>query len=83
MFWPSSEDFAAGHLVILMTAQDLAQGALARAVRAHDGVHFAWLDGEREAFEDFAFSDAGVEVFDDEGHDGVVSGEGWKVKRAD
>jgi hypothetical protein len=41
--------------------------ALAGAVLAHDGVHFTAINGEVDAFEDFASAgcgDAGVEIGD-------------------
>jgi hypothetical protein len=47
-----------------VAAEDFAQRAFAGAVRAHDGVDFTGVDGEVQAFEDFAAGDLGVEVFD-------------------
>jgi hypothetical protein len=58
------EDLAAGDFVVFVAAEDLAQRALARAVRAHDGVNFTGLDDEVQAFEDFAARNLSVEVFD-------------------
>jgi hypothetical protein len=64
------EDLAAGDFVVFVAAEDLAQSAFARTVRAHDGMDFTGVDGEIEAFEDFAAGDLSVEVFDFEGHEG-------------
>jgi hypothetical protein len=43
---------AAGHLVAVAAAEDLAERALARAVRTHDGVDLARLHLEVDALED-------------------------------
>ena len=45
-------DLARGHLVGLPSRQDKRQGALARGVRAHDGVDFPGLHGEVYAVQD-------------------------------
>src|SRR5690606_16947945 len=55
---------ARGDLVALAPGQDVAEGGLAGAVGAHDGVHFAGLHLQRQALEDLLAGDAGVEVFD-------------------
>ena len=63
------EDFTGGHCVVFVAAQHLGQRALARAVRAHDGVDFAGLDFKSQAFEDFAVRNASVEIVYLEGHE--------------
>ena len=40
--------------------QHLGQRALARAVRPHDGVDFAGMDGEIDALRDFTIANGGV-----------------------
>src|SRR5438034_5104604 len=47
-----------------MTGEDLGERALARAIRAHDRVHLAGVDGEVDAREDLPSLDRGVEVLD-------------------
>ena len=47
------EHFTRGDLVIGMTAENLCQSALARAVRPHDGMHLALFDGKAQATHDF------------------------------
>ena len=56
--------FAAGDVVAVASGQDRGERALAAAVRPHDGVDFAGVDGEVDAFEDLFALDAGAEVFD-------------------
>ena len=68
------DDFAAGDLVAVAPGEDAGQRALAGAVRPHDGVDFAGVDGEVDAFEDLPALDAGGEVSD--GEDGLL-GHGW------
>src|SRR3546814_17034858 len=55
---------AIGDFVAFASGEDVAQRGLAGPVGAHDGVHFTGLQVEREALEDFAAGDGGVEVFD-------------------
>src|SRR5690606_35483738 len=72
-------DRAGGDLVAVAAGEDVAKGRLAGAVGAHDGVHLARLDLQREALEDFLAGDAGVEVFDLEhgiGDSGLGEGSG-------
>ena len=56
--------FAAGDVVAVAAGEDGGQRALAAAVRAHDGVDFAGVDGQVDAFEDLLALHAGAEVFD-------------------
>ncbi len=51
-----------GDGVVLVTREQFRQRRLARAVRAHDRVHFAGVDAQRNAAEDFLAVDAGVNV---------------------
>jgi hypothetical protein len=55
---------AFGHFVFFPARQDVRKGALARAVRTHDGVHFTSLHFEVQSFQDLLAFDVGVEVFD-------------------
>ena len=48
----SKPDLPAGHFVGLPTGQDLCQGALARPIGSHDGMHFAGLNGEIDSPKD-------------------------------
>ena len=52
-----------GHLVPGLAGQDVAEGGLAGAVRAHDGVHLAEGHGEIDAFQDVQTSHRGLETF--------------------
>ena len=56
--------FAAGDVVTITARQDGGQRAFAAAVRPHDGVDFARIDGEADALEDLFALDASGEVFD-------------------
>src|SRR5690606_27962772 len=57
------EDVAAGHLVLRVAGDDLRERRLARAVRAHQGVHLAARDHQVHALEDLlAADDAGTKV---------------------
>src|SRR6266581_4425384 len=56
------EDLALGHLERLVPGEDLREGALARPVGAHDGVHLARPDLEIDAAEDLLAADVGVQV---------------------
>src|SRR6202022_4263793 len=58
------EDLAFAYLEGLAPGEDLGEGALARPVGAHDGVHLARLDLEIEAAEDLLVRDLGVQVLD-------------------
>ena len=62
------EDFTLGHVVGFAPGQHAGEGALAGAVRAHDGVDLTGVDGQVDAAEDFFVVHAGVEVFDGEHH---------------
>jgi len=64
------EDFATGDFVVFVATEDFAQRTFARAIRAHDGMDFTGVDGEVQAFEDFAAGDLSVEGFNFEGHEG-------------
>src|SRR5881396_1816421 len=55
---------AGGDGVGRMTRENLGERALARAVRSHDRVHLAGVDGEVDAREDLPSLDRGVEVLD-------------------
>ena len=48
------QDFAVGDLVAGLAGEHMGQRRLARAVRAHDGVHLALVRGQRQAVEDLA-----------------------------
>jgi hypothetical protein len=56
--------FALGHLVTFAPGQNLGESALAAAVRPHDRVNFACVQGEIDPFEDLLAFDSGVEVAD-------------------
>ena len=58
------DHLAARDLVVALAGEHLGERALAGSVGAHDGVHLARRDGERDAFEDRLVFDACVEVFD-------------------
>ncbi len=53
-------------LVGRMPHEDVGERRLARAVRAHDGVHLALGDFEVDALQDLLAVDLGAETFDDE-----------------
>ena len=55
---------AAEQLVARTSGEHVRQRTLAGAVRAHDGVDFAWAHGEVDALEDLLAVYAGGEVFD-------------------
>ena len=57
------DNLAAGHRVQFAARQHLRQRALAGAVRAHDGVHFAGIHGEVDALQNFAIANRGVQIF--------------------
>jgi len=57
-------DLASSHLVIGMTGQHLGKGALAGAIWAHDGVHFATRNGQTKTPDDLLVSDRHAEVID-------------------
>src|SRR5260370_25865435 len=61
---PLVEDLAFGHLVGLAPGEDLGEGALARPVGAHDGVHLARVDLQVDAAENPLVADLGVQVLD-------------------
>ena len=58
------EDLALGDGVLLLAGEHIGERRFSRAVRAHDGVHLAEIDGEVDAFEDFAAIHFDVEVLD-------------------
>src|SRR5581483_3801041 len=53
-----------GDLVSRPPGEHVGEGALARAVRSHDGVHFAGRDLEVEAVQHFVAADGGVQIVD-------------------
>ena len=55
---------ALGHLVVRVAHQGVAQGALARAVRAHQGVDLALAEREVDPLEDLLAVDGDVQVVD-------------------
>ena len=55
---------AVGDRVQFASGEHLRERALAGAVRPHDGVHFARVDGEVDALENFAVANRRVQVFD-------------------
>ena len=55
---------AAGDVVAIAAGQHLRERAFAAAVRPHDGVHFAGVDGQVDPFEDFLAVHAGMQIFD-------------------
>ena len=61
---PLKVDRAAGDFVGRMAGQHAGERALARAVRAHDGVHLAGVHRQVEAFEDVFALGAHAEIFD-------------------
>ncbi len=54
----------AGYGVVGVASQDARQSALARAIGAHDSVHFARADCEVDATQYFLAVDSGMEVVD-------------------
>src|SRR5664280_1578884 len=58
----------AGDAVGLVAGKHVGEGALARAVRAHDGVYFARRNFEVDSPEDLVVTDLGVEVLDLQHH---------------
>ena len=71
MLSPLKQDIAAGDLIMRVAGDGVGHGALAGAIRSHQGVHLALFDGQTHAFEDFGVFDADMQVFDFEnsGHD--------------
>ena len=57
-------DVAAGHLVLRVAGQRTRQRALARAVRPHDGVHLAGVDGEVDPLEDLLAFGPNLQILD-------------------
>ncbi len=55
---------AVGNGITVPAGQDRCQGALAAAIRPHEGVRLAGLDGEVDALENFAALDAGTKSLD-------------------
>ena len=55
---------SAGHFIARPPAKHIAQRRFARAVRPHDCVDFARVDGQRQAFEDRLVGHGGMEVSD-------------------
>jgi len=55
---------ATGHFVRGMASEHLGEGALPGSVGPHDRVDFSSAHSERDAFEDLAIGDAGVQVYD-------------------
>ena len=66
------QDLAVGHLVAGLAGQHIGERRLARAVRAHDGVHLALVHGEVETLEDLLAVDGDVQVLDFEHRHFVV-----------
>jgi len=62
--FPVVNNFAGGHLVKIPAGQDLRERAFARAVGSHNGVHFAGVDGQVDALENFASGDIGMQILD-------------------
>ncbi|ODN71252.1 hypothetical protein A6302_01449 [Methylobrevis pamukkalensis] len=60
------QDVAFGDLIVVLARQDIGQGRLAGAVRAHDGMDLAGLHDEVDALQDLGavFGDAGMQVLD-------------------
>ena len=61
-FSPSMQHLAAGHRVIGMPGDHLGERALARAVRAHDGMHFSPGHGEGQAADNLLVGDLHTQV---------------------
>ena len=61
---PVVEHFPARHLVFGVPGQRAGERALAGAVRAHDGVHFAGFDVEIDALEDLFVLGLHLEILD-------------------
>ena len=58
------QNVALGDFVIVLAGQHVSQRRLAGAVRPHDGGDLAFLDGQREAVEDFLVLDLDMQIFD-------------------
>ena len=63
---PEVLHFACGDGVARPAREHVGEGALARAVRSHDGVHLARANFERQAVEDLLALDADVQIVDRE-----------------
>ena len=61
---PFEEDLPSGHLVAVAARQHVRQRALARAVRAHDGVDFTRRDAEVDPGEDVLSIHRGAQILD-------------------
>src|SRR2546422_7095906 len=57
-------DFALSDLISLAFGEHVSESALARSIRAHDGVDFTGVNREVYASQDLIVADAGVQVFD-------------------
>ena len=56
-------DRAFRHVIARTASKDVAKGALAGSIGAHDGVHLAGLNGEAQSTKDVLAINAGVQVF--------------------
>ena len=65
-------DGALGDLVVVLAREDRREGALAGAVRPHDGVDLAGVDVKVDALEDRLLLDAGVQILDRQHNAGKV-----------
>ena len=59
-------DLAFGHVIIGMAGHDFGERAFPRAVRAHNGVHFATGHSQTQAADDLLIAYRDMEVFDTE-----------------
>ncbi len=64
MSWPLNRISPLGDFIAFPAGQHIAERGLAGAVRAHDGMYFAGLEAQGEAFQDFFAVHAGVQIFD-------------------
>src|SRR5438477_10931148 len=58
------QHFPARHAIVRMAGNDLRQGAFARAVWTHDGMHFACPNGEAKIADDLALANRNAQVID-------------------
>jgi hypothetical protein len=75
------QHFTTGDLVRRVSGQHLRQRALARAIGAHDGMHFTGVHGERNALENGLAVNRGVKIVDLKHQSMECDGEMKKISR--
>ena len=64
MSWPLEVDVPLGYLILKVAHQGIGQGALAGAVRTHDGVNFAFGHLQVHALQDLFALNGNVQILD-------------------